>query len=428
MTGETMCSIAYGRGRIPFTLDHTLAEWHIIQPKDEPSIEEPRKAFLDACRNPISCRPLREIVKPRDRVVIVTSDGTRPVPNHVLIPWILEEIPAPPENITILIGTGSHRPNTEDEIRAMFGATLPFGVKILNHDAFDPARNIHVGVTASGAPVVLDKAYVNADKRIVVGFIEPHFMAGYSGGPKGVIPGVGGIETIFHLHGYDLIAHPQSTWGIQEGNPLYQAIVDMVELCPPDFLVNVTLNNEKQITGFFMGGLHAAHQAGCRHVRDHAMIPVPQEFPVVITSNSGYPLDQNLYQTVKGMSAAVRIIQPGGKMFVASECSDGIPAHGNFGAILRRHDTIESIDARLRALNAPLLDQWQVQLLVQILKRCEVALYSSLDPDTVNACKLTPLGNFQDGIREHLLALGRGAPVAVLPEGPITIPWLDFSK
>ncbi len=425
MKSATACSIAYGKGRLSLELDHDLAEWHVIQPKDEPSMAEPHHAFLEACQNPIDSPPLREAVKTTDRVVIVTSDGTRPVPNNLLVPWILEELPIPPENATVLIGTGSHRLNTKDEIHAMFGEHLPKTVKIVNHDAFDPSRNIRVGETASGAPVVLDEAYVNADKRIVVGFIEPHFMAGFSGGPKGVVPGVAGIETIFHLHGYDLIAHPRSTWGVQEGNPLYQTMVDMVALCPPDFLVNVTLNNEKQITGFFLGDLHAAHRAGCRHVRNHAMISVPHEFPVVITSNSGYPLDQNLYQTVKGMSAAVRIIQPGGKMFVASECSDGIPAHGNFGSMLREHETIESIDAWLRALKAPLLDQWQVQLLVQILKRCEVALFSSLAPDIVNACKLAPLGNFQESLREHLLALGRGAPVAVLPEGPITIPRLD---
>ncbi|HPO17300.1 MAG TPA: nickel-dependent lactate racemase [Candidatus Hydrogenedentes bacterium] len=425
MNKKTVCSIAYGKGRIPLTLDHALAEWHIIQPKDEPPLPDPRSAFMDACRNPIASPPLHKIIKPEDRVVIVTSDGTRPVPNYLLIPWILEELPAPPENITILIGTGSHRPNTEDEIRAMFRATLPSGVTILNHDAFDPAQNVHIGVTAAGAPVVLDKAYVNAGKRIVAGFIEPHFMAGYSGGPKGVIPGVAGIESIFHVHKYDLIAHPNSTWGIQQGNPLYQTIVDMVDLCPPDFLVNVTLNNDKQITGFFMGECHAAHQAGCRHVREQAMVSVPHEFPVVITSNSGYPLDQNLYQSVKGLSASARIIQPGGTIFMASECSDGVPAHGNFGAALQQHETVEDIDTWLHELTSPLLDQWQVQLLVQILKRCTVKLYSRLAPETANACKLSPITDFQEAIHACITSVGRGAPVAILPEGPITIPVID---
>lgn len=421
---DPICTIAYGKGRLALPLERGLAEWHIIQPKDESPLPDPRSAFMDACRNPIASPPLREIIQSGDRVVIVTSDGTRPVPNSLLIPWLLEALPTPPENVTILIGTGTHRPNTEDEIRAMFGATLPAGVKIVNHDAFDPARNIRVGVTASGAPVLLDEAYVHADKRIVVGFIEPHFMAGFSGGPKGVVPGVAGIESIFHIHSYDLIGHPQSTWGIQQGNPLYQTIVDMVDLCPPDFLVNVSLNNDKHITGFFLGACSAAHQAGCRHVREQAMVAVPHAFPVVITSNSGFPLDQNLYQSVKGMSASVRIIDPGGAIFMASECSDGIPSHGNFGAALQQHETVDDIDTWLRSLPAPLLDQWQVQLLVQILKRCNVHLYSDLAPEIVRACKLLPMVDFQESLHAHITSLGRDIPVAILPEGPITIPYL----
>lgn len=281
-----------------------------------------------------------------------------------------------------------------------------------------------MGATSSGAPVVLNEAYVRADKRIVVGFIEPHFMAGFSGGPKGVVPGVAGIESIFHVHGYDLIAHPQSTWGLLQGNPLAQTIADMVAACPPDFLVNVTLNNDKEITGFFLGDCQAAHQAGCAHVRERAMVPVPHAFPVVVTSNSGYPLDQNLYQSVKGMSAAARIIRKGGTVFMASECSDGIPANGNFGAVLQQYETVEAVDAYLRGLSSPVLDQWQVQLLVQILTRCKVALYSRLDPACVSRCKLSPVARFQEEIREHIESMGRGVPVAVLPEGPVTIPYI----
>ncbi len=155
------------------------------------------------------------------------------------------------------------------------------------------------------------------------------------------------------------------------------------------------------------------------------MAPVPREFPMVVTSNSGFPLDQNLYQTVKGMSAAARIVEPGGRIVMASECADGIPTHGNFGAVLRENATIEAIEAWLRGLATPVLDQWEVQLLVQILKRASVALYSSLNRGVVESCKLEPISDFHEDIRDYIQRLGKRPPIAVLPEGPLTIPFVQ---
>jgi len=205
---------------------------------------------------------------------------------------------------------------------------------------------------------------------------------------------------------------------------LHEAIAEAVALCPPDFLVNVSLNRDKQITAFFAGNYIDAHRAGCTHVNANAMAPAPHEFPVVITSNSGHPLDQNLYQSVKGMSAAARIVERGGTIFMASACSDGIPDHGNFGGILRGHDSIEEIDAHLRGLSSTVLDQWQAQVLVRTLQRCEVRLFSQLDPGTVADCKLVPVAGLQRAVEEHIRSLGKGVPVAVMPEGPVTIPYV----
>lgn len=424
MNAPAVVHIAYGKGRIPLVLDPDLAEWHVIAPRSEAALAEAHEAFVRACRNPIGTRPLREVVKANDRVVIVTSDNTRPVPNRLLIPWILEEIPTPPENVTVLVGTGTHRANTEDELAAMFGEELCRKVRVVNHDAFEPQRNTGVGATPAGAPIMLSQEYVHADKRIAVGFIEPHFFAGFSGGAKAIVPGIAGIETILDIHRYDLIAAPRSTWGILNGNPLHEAIVERVSACPPDFLVNVTLDNEKAITRLFLGDYMEAHRVGCEHVRKHAMAQVPYEFPVVITSNSGYPLDQNLYQSVKGMSAAARIVEKGGMIFMASECSDGIPEHGSFGAMLQRHERVEDVQAWLEGLDTPVLDQWQVQVLAQILNRCRVNLYSTLDPAVVRACKMSPMTRFEESVREYILSIGNGARVAVLPEGPLTIPYV----
>ena len=416
--------IAYGKRGIPLELDPTVADWTVLEPTTEPALTNPSEAFKVACRKPIGTSPLSEIIRENDRVVIVTADGTRPVPNSELIPWLLDELPVPLCQVSVLIGTGSHRPNTPGEIEAMFGRDLASRIEIVNHNAFDHDSNTPVGTTPSGASVAFNRRYVEADKRIALGFIEPHFVAGFSGGPKAIAPGVAAIDTILHLHSYELIGHPRSTWGILDDNLLHGAICDAVALCPPDFMANVTLNTRKQITGFWCGDYRAAHRAGCSHVRQHAMAPVSRRFPVVITSNSGFPLDQNLYQSVKGMSAAALIIEDGGSLFVASECSDGVPSHGNFGRVLAQHPTRESLDAWLRSLDTPVLDQWQVQLLMGILQRCRVHLYSGLDHDVVISCNIFPCDNFQQSIHERLQELGHKPPVAVLPQGPLTIPYV----
>lgn len=418
--------IAYGKGAIPLDLDPAVADWTVLEPAVESAIPDAQEAFAKACRNPIGSPPLADIIRPNDRVVIVTADGTRPVPNSLLIPWLLEELPVPPSQITILIGTGSHRPNTSQELMTMFGRDVVDTVEIVNHDSFDGNENEVVGVAPSGTPIAFNKRYVEADKRIVVGFIEPHFVAGFSGGAKGIAPGIASIDTIFHLYTYELIGHPKSTWGNIDDNPLRDALCDATSLCPPDFMVNVTLNPEKQITGFWCGDYRNAHRTGCRHVRQNAMVPVPHRFPVVVTSNSGYPLDQSIYQSVKGMSAAALIVEDGGTVFMASECSDGVPAHGNFGAVLSEHSNIESIDAWLRNLEEPLLDQWEIQLLIGVLRRCTVRFHSSLDRDVVASCELAPCESIRNDLYEHLERLGERVPVTVLPQGPLTIPYVDM--
>ena len=195
--GQTQqIDIAFGKGSLPIQADSDLADWWVIRPESEKAAAEAERRFCEACDDPKGCEPLADLVSPGDRVVIVTSDGTRPVPNHLLLPWLLELLPVPDSQVTVLLGTGTHRANTSEEICSMFGKELVGRVDILNHDAYDDKLNPKVGETSSGTPVHLDRAYLEADKRIVLGFIEPHFFAGFSGGAKGVAPGVAGIETI----------------------------------------------------------------------------------------------------------------------------------------------------------------------------------------------------------------------------------------
>ena len=423
VTNEHRVDVAFGRGSVSIHADPELAEWEVIRPSFEAAIPDPKGRFRQSVEKPVECAPLNEIVSARDKVVIVTSDGTRPVPNRQLIPWIMESLPVPEENVTVLLGNGSHRANTDEEIAGMFGAALAGRLKILNHDAYDASNNVFLGKSACGTAVWLDRAYVEADKRIVLGFIEPHFFAGFSGGAKGVAPGVAGIETIYRLHRSELIADPMSTWGVLNGNPLQREVREAVALCPPDFLVNVTLNGNKAISAFFAGNYLAAHQRGCVSAKAASMAPVEKAFQVALTSNSGYPLDQNLYQAVKGMSAAARIVEDGGSVLVASQCSDGVPDHGNFAELMRTGDGPGDV---LRAVHSrePILDQWQAQTLASILERIEVGVYANMDRADIEACKLAAVEDLDSTLRERVRAIGGGARVAVLPDGPLTIPYL----
>lgn len=414
--------VAYGKGTLPLNADPTVAEWEVIRPVFEAAHPNPSDGFKLAAAAPIDARPLADVAKSSDRVVIVTSDGTRPVPNRQLIPWIIESLGISEEQVTVLIGTGTHRPNTQEEIAAMFGDVAK-RVKIVNHDAFDEGRNLKMGVTSSGTDVFLDAAYVEADRRIVVGFIEPHFFAGFSGGAKGIAPGVAGIDTILRLHRADLIGHPNSTWGVTEGNPIQGEIAEAVAMLPPDFMVNVTLNADKAISGFYLGDYVQAHRRGCGAVRGASMQAVAHEFPVVVTSNSGFPLDQNLYQTVKGISAAARIVADGGTILVASECSDGVPDHGNFAEIMREGTSPADVLASIHALDRPILDQWQAQILAGILERSDIKVRSELPSAEIEACKMGVIGDVDAAVSDALDGCAERR-VAVLPDGPLTIPYL----
>ena len=241
----------------------------------------------------------------------------------------------PPGQITLLNGLGTHRPNTRAELEELLTAPVVKAYRVLNHEPENREVLVPMGFTRDGAPALLNRHLVEADARIITGFIEPHFFAGFSGGPKGIMPGVAGLETVMSNHGYRNIADPSATFGVTEGNPIWEEMRDIALRPGRSFLLNVALNQQRQITGVFAGDLVAAHGAGCEFVKKSAMQAVPAPFDLVITTNSGYPLDRNLYQGVKGMSAGARILKPGGTLIVACECCDGVPAGSSFDQLLR---------------------------------------------------------------------------------------------
>jgi nickel-dependent lactate racemase len=275
-----------------------------------------------------------------------------------------------------------------------------------------------------GAPALINRHLAEADVRIITGFIEPHFFAGFSGGSKAIVPGVAGLRTIQHFHRAALIAHPRTTWGDIAGNPLQQLSRAMVALCPPHFIVNVTLDQQKRITGVFAGAMLQAHDAGCAQAYREALSPVPRRFPVVVTTNSGYPLDQNFYQSVKGISAAARIVEPGGTIIIASRCDQGLPNDGEFRRLLAdARPSPELLAAILSSSHTP-HDQWQVQTLLQCLSQARIILHSELAPRE-RALTRTEHSDDLTATLEGLALRHGGAArlrIAILPLGPLTIP------
>src|SRR6266545_5025491 len=389
-----------------------------LAPRFIPGLPDEAAAFREAVRAPINSRPLRELIGANDRVAVVIPDITRPLPSDRLLAWLFAELGAvPAENFVIVNGTGSHRVNTPAELASRY--------RIVNHNSHDPATLAFVRKTGDGRDLFFNREYVETDKRIVMGFIEPHFMAGFSGGYKGVFPALADIVSIMHYHRADVIGHPLSTWGVTEGNPTQEQIRAQGRALPVDFLVNVTLNRQRQITGFFCGETLAAHERGCAFSKSTVMIPCPTPFPIVVTTNSGYPLDQNLYQAVKGMSAAAQIVAQDGLIVAASKCNDGFPNHGNFKKLLFDHDSPQAVLDTILAPGFSMYDQWEAQLLAMIRLKARVGLYSDIAPDEVRRAHLEPVADISEFVAGELRRIGAGAPVAVLPEGPMTIPYLS---
>ena len=397
----------------------------VLRPKSVPGLADEREAVVRALRAPAGGRPLRESVRARDRVAIVISDITRPTPNHKLVPWLLDELAhVPRANITVINGTGTHRDQTREEFVAMLGAPVVEQVRVINHHCSNADELSVLGRSRFGCPIALNRAYVEADFRIATGFIEPHFFAGFSGGPKGIMPAIAGLETILAFHSPAMIGHPRATWGILDGNPLQEMAREVNDLCKPDFLLNVALNDDKEIANVWAGELYATHAAGCAYVREHAMIACRERFDVVVTTNSGYPLDQNLYQAVKGMSAAHKIVKRGGAIICAAECADGVPAHGNFARILKMGRTPREILELVESGSVRMMDQWQAQKQAVIQMWADVYMHSSLPPAVVEDALLTPVADIADALDALRRRNGGRISVAVLPSGPQSIPYV----
>jgi len=421
--------LAYGREGLWIELPEDV-QVTVVEPQFVPGLPpaDEQAAIVAALRLPMGRPPLRELVRPDDTVAVVFSDLTRPMPSDRVLPPLLGELAragVPDERIVLVNALGTHRPQTEAELQALLGSEVVKRYRIVQHDAWDDENLVEVGRNRAGRPVRVNRAYMEASVRILTGFIEPHFFAGFSGGPKAVLPGISDIEAILDNHGASMIADPKATWTVTEGNPIWDEMLAVAQSTAPAFLLNVTLNRSRQITSVFAGDMVVAHRAGADFVRRTSMRPLPEPFDIVITSNSGYPLDLNLYQSVKGMSAAAQIVRPGGDIIVAAECWDGVPSHGEYRRLLWEASSPQELLDRIMAPGFRCHDQWEAQVQAQIALKANVHVYAGgLSDEELQRALVIPCRS----IEETVARLRRNNPearLAVLPDGPQTVPYIE---
>ena len=416
-------NLAYGRTGLKVHLPDTMVT--VIEPHYAVGVKDERQTILQALRQPINSRPVRDLVHPGDTVAIIFSDLTRPMPNDRVLPVLLEELAHLPKGDIVLINAlGTHRANTETELQRMLGSAIVDGYRIIQHDCTDQGNLVHLGMTRFGHPIWLNKTFLEARVRILTGFIEPHFFAGFSGGPKAVLPGVAGEMTILGNHSGRMIGHPSANWAVTAGNPVWEEICEVAEKVRPDFILNVTLNKNRAITGVFAGEMKEAHHRGTEFARSQAMVSVSGPYDIAITTNAGYPLDLNLYQAIKGMAAAAQIVRPGGAIILAAECWDGIPEHGEYKNLLHRAKDPQQLLDIVNQPNFLIRDQWEAQIQALIQLKAKVYLKSSLSDDEIRRALLEPCHSIEETLDRLLIEYGADASICVLPEGPQTIPVL----
>ncbi|HYQ68196.1 nickel-dependent lactate racemase [Actinophytocola sp.] len=418
-----MVSIRLAYGETGLTVDLDAARTTVIEPVHHEAAPDQTAVLVDALRNPVAGPPLRDRVQKGRTVAISACDGTRPQPRQLMIPAILAELDGivDLDDVVILVATGTHRGNSPEELRAMFGDEVVDSVRIVNHDARDSSSLRWMGRHGNDVPVWLSREWTDADVRLTTGFVEPHFFAGFSGGPKMVAPGLAALDTVLVLHDAARIGDPRATWGVIEGNPVHDDVRAIAAATGVTFALDVVLNRDKDIVAAFGGDLLPMHAAAVQTARAMAMRAVPDRFDVVVTTNSGFPLDQNLYQAVKGMSAAYQVVRPGGLIVCAAECRDGFPDHGSYREVLASAASPAGLLAEIEARPKTVPDQWQVQIQARILADCRVAVHSS----SLSAADLASAHlEFADDVAATVAAAGPAARVCVLPEGPQTIPYV----
>ncbi len=423
--------LAYGRGLLPVEIpEQACGEVSILEKAEVTPLADPDHALRTALEAPIEARPLRALARGRRDAVIVISDRTRPVPNALLLPPILDALREgglPADRVTVQVATGLHRSCTPAELDEMLGAPLARSLRIVQHDARDRDSHQNLGTSRAGLPVLIDRFFLERDLRIVTGLIEPHLMAGYSGGRKAVCPGLAAVETIRVAHGAAMLEGRIGP-GIVVGNPLHEALLEVVRKIGVDFLVNVALDRRRSVAGVFCGDLEAAHAEVMRFVEAESHVALDRAADLVIVSAGGDPLDATFYQAIKGIAAAAGVVRPGGMILLAASLSEGIGSP-SFEKCLRESNGPAAFELRLGDDRFFAIDQWMVQHLCQALRRARVLLYSDgLDHVTQRELFVEPVTSLAEGVARALELLGPKPRIVAIPQGPYILATIRGEK
>jgi len=376
-------------------------------------------------KNPIGAKPLLEIARGKRTACILICDITRPVPNQVLLPPILETLAAagvPREGITILIATGMHRPNEGDEIVELVGESIAANYRVVNHFGQNLAEHTYLGTTERNVPVWIDSRYIEAELKITTGLIEPHLMAGYSGGRKLICPGIAALETVKVWHGPQFLEHPLADCGILVGNPVHDENTKIALMAGCDFIVNVTLSQDREITSVVAGDMIQAFERGVAFVQEVVKAELREPCEIVVTSGAGYPLDTTFYQAVKGMTGALPAVKQGGTIIIAASTTDGIGSP-EFQSLFRENATLEGFVQRILGKDYFVMDQWQLEELAKVRRKCRVKFVTQgLPAEILQGLFVEPVATVEQAVRESLDEYGRNARIAVIPKGPYVLP------
>lgn len=416
-------TLDYGRGKLTFQTDPADVV-SVLNIREMSSAADQSGAIWDAILNPIGTRPLADLATGKTTACIVVCDITRPVPNPVILPillQILREQGIPAERVTILNATGTHRPNTEAELRQMLGDEAYDNCRIVNHVCTEEDRLRYLGESPNGVPIYLNTEYLDADLKITVGMIEPHFMAGYAGGRKMVMPGVAGLKSVQAWHSPRFLEHPLATNGSYIGNPVHEEATWIASQARPDFIIDVVLDRQKRVVTAFAGDMVQAWERGVAFVSEFAQDTTPTPVDVVVTSGGGYPLDLTFYQTVKGMVGALPVLAEDGAIVIASACEEG-PGNNHFrDCILDCPD----ITKFLEQIEAPdwefVPDQWQVEEFAKAARSARIYLKSELPRDLADRMFVRNVTTIEEALAELRRERGRPLRIAVIPKGPYVI-------
>jgi lactate racemase len=400
---------------------------HLAENEPVPPVMDPLEKIRGCLADPIGCASLKERMQGKKNVCIVISDSTRAVPTKLILEALLPEIESygmQTKDITILIATGLHRPNVGAELEGLVGKDIMAKYRILNHNARDRESCVELGATKRGTPIIINKAFADADFKILTGLIEPHFMAGFSGGRKAVCPGISYMDMFKHFHGPAILESPNAANALLQGNPFHEESTEIAKIAGADFIVNVTINKHKQITGIFCGELDAAFYKGADFCAKHNSYKIKAEADIVITSGGGLPLDATLYQTVKGMVTALPAVKKGGMILSISGCREEIGSD-EFVELMTKEQDLALFMEKIKGKDYFMIDQWELEELVKARKKADIYLYSPC----MNQCRhvipettLKLVGSVQEALETGFKKYGKDATITVIPEGPYLIP------